>query len=157
MFPCGALTAAFDTEHAVPQKGPNIVDSPKTRGTYNILWTCVFTLFTCTWTVQHLNIPAERSGEPKIVREKIYHMLHESLPKVLWMLIAPELLVAFAFQDWIHVRNFFKIVGEISGRDKIRWKKLYVLYANMGGFVIRVRKVKNEGIVYTDRNMILAL
>jgi len=54
------------------------VPEPHGRGTFGILWT----MFLCTWTVQHLNIP-----NPKDSR------LEKLLRKVKWMIItaiAPE-------------------------------------------------------------------
>lgn len=47
---------------AQPKKGSDDFlswqESPNTRGTMDIIWTCLFTVFICTWTVVHLNIPA---------------------------------------------------------------------------------------------------
>jgi hypothetical protein len=40
--------------------GTNFVYSPDIRGTQNILWSCIFTIIACTWTIQHLNVPRQR-------------------------------------------------------------------------------------------------
>ena len=50
--------------------GTNLVlwqSSPNTRGTSDILTTCIITLLLCVWTAVHLNIsPPESYWEPKI-------------------------------------------------------------------------------------------
>ncbi|KIW18539.1 hypothetical protein PV08_02827 [Exophiala spinifera] len=33
-------------------------DSPNGRGTMDIIWACLFTVFICVWTAVHLNVPA---------------------------------------------------------------------------------------------------
>ena len=50
----------FDTTCTIPKVQTNFVSSPNTRGTLDILWSCVFTIIACTWTIQHLNIPEPR-------------------------------------------------------------------------------------------------
>jgi hypothetical protein len=50
----------FDTTCTIPKVQTNFVSSPNTRGTLDILWSCVFTIIACTWTIQHLNIPEQR-------------------------------------------------------------------------------------------------
>lgn len=52
----------FNTTCTAPTTRVNFVSSPDTRGTLDILWSCVFTLIACTWTIQHLNIPEQRNN-----------------------------------------------------------------------------------------------
>jgi hypothetical protein len=52
----------FDTTCTVPSVSANFVSSPDTRGTLDILWSCLFTIIACTWTIQHLNIPEQRNN-----------------------------------------------------------------------------------------------
>ena len=33
-------------------------ESPNGRGTMDIIWSCLFTVFICVWTAVHLNVPA---------------------------------------------------------------------------------------------------
>ncbi|OCK79021.1 hypothetical protein K432DRAFT_300724 [Lepidopterella palustris CBS 459.81] len=142
----------FDPQCTAPDEAANFVKSPNARGTYDILWNSMFTLFICTLTVQHLNI--SHKSDTKIdtsVRGKIRAMLQEGWPKIMWMLIviiAPEFLVAFSFQDWMLVRDFFKTVYMIDGRGISSWSKTHVLYANMGGFVITLKRSKR--LCYKD-------
>ena len=43
----------------------NYVSLADTRGTMDILWSCLFTIIACTWTVLHLNAPEQREGRDK--------------------------------------------------------------------------------------------
>jgi len=63
---------------------PGWKPDPPTRGTYNILSTCLVTLGLCIWTAIHLNIPEYRASWRRQVWRKIG-----------WMVlgfIAPELV-----------------------------------------------------------------
>lgn len=64
---------------------------PTERGTLNLVWSCVLTIFACTWTVLHLNIPTH--NDSKWTR---------SLRKVKWMIINivfPEFILSKAICD----------------------------------------------------------
>ncbi|KFY93545.1 hypothetical protein V498_04358 [Pseudogymnoascus sp. VKM F-4517 (FW-2822)] len=70
-------------------------ETPNSRGSIDILYTCLSTIFLCSWTVLHLNIPSS-SDTPK----KIF------LRKLKWMAIAiivPEFVAALAFNQWRQV------------------------------------------------------
>ncbi|PYI07029.1 hypothetical protein BO78DRAFT_429302 [Aspergillus sclerotiicarbonarius CBS 121057] len=61
----------FDTTCTVPSSDINFVSAPNARSTLQILWSCLFTLLACTWTVLHLNVPQyhpkphlDKSGSP---------------------------------------------------------------------------------------------
>lgn len=52
----------FETRCTGPSKTVNFVSSADKRGTLDILFSCLFTLVACTWTVQYLNVPEQREG-----------------------------------------------------------------------------------------------
>jgi hypothetical protein len=59
----GALTQAYKTFETIcltPTTTANYVSSADTRGTLEILWSCLFTIFASAWAVQHLNVPEQR-------------------------------------------------------------------------------------------------
>ncbi|CRL23185.1 unnamed protein product [Penicillium camemberti] len=63
--------------------------SPNRRGTWDIILSCGTTIFACTWSVQHLNVPAANDGTWK----KIFRSCQ-------WMTITilfPEFIMAHAF------------------------------------------------------------
>ena len=79
--------------------GTDLVDwksVPKTRGTLDILLTCIITILLCVWTAIHLNVPPPRSFWRPIFRK---------LGWLILALLAPEMIVYTAWyvslaQDW---------------------------------------------------------
>jgi hypothetical protein len=52
----------FHIQCTSPSTTVNFVSSADKRGTRDILFSCLFTIIACTWTVQHLNVPEQREG-----------------------------------------------------------------------------------------------
>lgn len=70
-----------------------VSDGDNQRSTISLLYNCLFTIFLCTWSAMHLNVPGE-SDSP----------LHVFACKCKWMLIgvlAPELIAGvIAVSEW---------------------------------------------------------
>jgi hypothetical protein len=118
----------------------NFVSSTSVRGTLDILWSSLFTLLICTWTVQHLNVP-EQTPDPESWQQKLKETLQRSGTKVKWMivtLIVPEFLVGRAFQDWMMAKKSFSQMKEFAEKDDVKWTLTHAYYANMGGFILKV-------------------
>ncbi|KAI1418369.1 hypothetical protein F5Y13DRAFT_149042 [Hypoxylon sp. FL1857] len=153
-------SSVFQPNCSIPPESTNLVLAPNVRGTFDILWTSVFTLITCCWTVQHLNVPRQHPKpkwpeKPKRVwRERvsyvsgwIKHTLLGVWPKLKWMMVTllmPEFLVGEAYQDrymaTTSVREMKALAAE-SG-EKFRWIEegwttTHGFYAVMGGFALR--------------------
>lgn len=102
------------------------VSQPNGRGTFDILWGSLFTIFLCTWSSLHLNIPA--IGET---------YMQAWFRKLRWMalaIMAPELVVGFATGqkvDAAHSVERWKRSGYPG------WSMRHGFYANMGGFVLQ--------------------
>ena len=63
-----ALAQAYTTfkpNCTAPATSVNLISTNKIRGTIDILWSCLFTIIACTWTVQHLNVPEQCEAETK--------------------------------------------------------------------------------------------
>jgi hypothetical protein len=105
--------------------------SPNRRGTINLLWSCLFTVFLCTWTVLCLNVPARDDGFWVQVRRKAR-----------WSLIAvfgPEILVSFASGQWASARRSVAAFREL---DHPEWTIRHAYYSDMGGFVLQTKDYK---------------
>lgn len=59
--PVESLTS-FDTNCTLPSHSFNYVQGPNTRGSLQIVWSCLATLFASTYTILHLSIPKQRDG-----------------------------------------------------------------------------------------------
>ena len=64
------------------------------RSAWNIIWSCVTTVFVCLWVVVHPNIPGP-SDSMFLTRLKIMGC----------MLIAPELVIVWAGRQWFAARH----------------------------------------------------
>lgn len=120
----------------------NFVSSPNTRGTLDILWGCLFTLLACTWTIQHLNVPAQRKCTHKKGRK---HSLWCDLKwtarafrsNIKWMILtimAPELILGKAIGDFMVAWQMREKMKSLAEEDGTEWTLAHGFFANMGGF-----------------------
>jgi hypothetical protein len=76
------------------------LQTPRGRGTWGILYSCVFTLVLCVYTAIHLNLPAKNNTQYTIW-----------LRKIKWVLIAifgPEVVVLTALDQLLSARQFLR-------------------------------------------------
>jgi len=88
---------------------------PKKRTQYEIIWNCLTTIVICTWVSIHPNIPPPHKGHLGVFWRRIKLML--------WSLIVPELILGWAFRQWIAARE---IEREFKGANS------YLLSYNTG-------------------------
>ena len=99
----------FLTICTTPSSRTNYVSSPDTRGTLDILWSCLFSIIACTWTIQHLNVPEQPGIDPRELRgfQKLRWNLKGVRRSLKWMLvttIAPEYILGKALADlYVHI------------------------------------------------------
>lgn len=104
------------------------VDQPNNRGTFDIISSCFLTIFLCTWTCLHLNVPASKEGSWRPV-----------LRKSRWMvltILGPEFAVAFAAGQRANAR---RALDTMRGMGYSEWTLRHSFYANMGGFILQAR------------------
>ncbi|KAJ9602789.1 hypothetical protein H2200_012569 [Cladophialophora chaetospira] len=74
------------------------IPEPETRGTWGLLYSCIFTLSLCVYSAIHINVPARgESGNTRFWR------------KVKWVIIAifaPEIALYSAWQQYYIANNF---------------------------------------------------
>ncbi|KAI1770562.1 hypothetical protein F4818DRAFT_432572 [Hypoxylon cercidicola] len=109
-----------------PMQSIGWVSSAEFRGTLDLVWTCVFTLFTCLWASLHLNIPAPEDTEyTKFCR------------KLKWTCVAatlPEVVVGTAFVNWWDTRHDARIMRKY---DFSNWDRKLCAFVRMGGVCLR--------------------
>lgn len=116
------------------------VSEPYGRGTFGILWTCLTTLFLCTWTVQHLNIAGPNDSS-----------LKKSLRKMKWMIITaivPEYTTYTALYQYCQARQTVVIITTVSGYEW--WTMTHGFYAIMGGLVVEIADGKRYTFNWID-------
>ncbi|KAK7002317.1 hypothetical protein R3P38DRAFT_3326540 [Favolaschia claudopus] len=92
-------------------------DIDKCRTLYDIMWTCLTTIFVCIWVSVHPNMPPQ----PEKISPSWCRLM-----MMLVALIAPEIMVAFAARQWFSAKRFSK-------EHKI--SLTHGFFYSMGGFV----------------------
>jgi hypothetical protein len=103
------------------------------RSTLVLLWSCLTTIFACTWTAVHSNIP--HPGASK--RKKFFN-------KLLWMVItviAPEMTCSNALGQFIACYKFRALMRQRQITD---WSLAQSFYARMGGYVLSTHRDRNR-------------
>ena len=72
----------------------NPTASTKQRSTWEILWTCLATIFACTWVSIHPNIPSSNL---------------QRLELMVWAILTPEMIIFWAMRQWRHARALTKL------------------------------------------------
>jgi hypothetical protein len=102
------------------------VAQPDSRGTLDVLWNSLFTVFLCTWTVLCLNLPSAEDPRWRIVWRKLR-----------WMFLAlmgPEFLLCFAIGQLASAR---RSVAAFHASGYTQWTLHHAFFADMGGFVLQ--------------------
>ncbi|KAH6640633.1 hypothetical protein F5144DRAFT_561141 [Chaetomium tenue] len=71
-----------------------------TRGTFSIIKTCMATIFACTWTIQHLNVPAAHDNE--------WRRFFRVCKWMLFTILLPEFILAHAIMELALAVKFMK-------------------------------------------------
>ena len=98
---------------------------PDGRGTWSILWSCLVTIFLCTWSILHLDVPKKRGR---------WHLLSI---KIMWMLVAamtPEYILCEAARNWLSARKVFKKLERLSIGRESTWTMTHLQFAYAKGF-----------------------
>ncbi|KAJ7364189.1 hypothetical protein DFH08DRAFT_949798 [Mycena albidolilacea] len=88
------------------------------RKLFDIVWSCLATIFTCTWVSVHPNVPPPRQSR--------LALLWRRLKMMLIAVFAPQLIVAFAARQFV-------VAWNLSKEYKI--SKTHGFFVSMGGFV----------------------
>lgn len=129
----------FHTNCTLPPKEYSFVHSPNSRGTLDILWSSLFTIIACTWSVQHLNVPEQRLDRNPGWMGDFKWNLKGLWTKLKWMLgtvLAPEMVLAKAMGDLYQARKVTKSMQAFAREDNVQWTMTHSLLADLGGFAM---------------------
>ncbi|KAF8581442.1 hypothetical protein K439DRAFT_1636153 [Ramaria rubella] len=97
-------------------------DIDNCRTLQDIVWSCLVTVFSCTWVAIHPNIPSPDVGRVKIALRR--------LGLFVGALIAPELVITWAMRQWLAAR---KVAMQHQSHG---WSQTHGFFALMGGFIL---------------------
>ena len=95
---------------------------PPGRGTWSILWSCLATIFICTWSALHLDVPEDHGAGYLLFR------------KIRWMLVAataPEYLLWTSASNFLEARDLSKY---LEARGYREWSQTQTQFASARGF-----------------------
>ena len=84
------------------------------RTLLGIIWSCLTTVFLCTWVAIHPNIPAPEEEDAnflQICKHKIAQFFRNKLPLFLFTLFIPEYVLAWAIRQRLMARKISKQYG----------------------------------------------
>ena len=106
------------------------------RGTSDILWSCLATIFLCVWTVIHLPVPCcSRFEEGRIVpgepsRSWRNWIIKSGIVPAVISVIAPEFLTLIAISEFSTALNTRKRL------KRLNWTLTQAFFLDMGGFCL---------------------
>ena len=80
---------------------PSCICPADQRTVWDILWSCLATIFACSWVSVHPNIPGPNETSWRIFLRRLELMF--------WAIVAPELIIAWAFRQWMSARCIGKL------------------------------------------------
>jgi hypothetical protein len=110
--------AVSSSNTTAPPRTTSWYSPPNTRGTWQLLITCLITINLCVWTAVHLNIPA-KIDKKQTLRKRLwsnYYCVRTGW--VLLGLLAPELVVYTAWMQWQSARVFVEKANEHRNRKR---------------------------------------
>ena len=92
---------------------------------WNIIWSCLATIFSCTWVAVHPNIPCPRKREANNCIERwvwnpLLSFAEHRLPLFVCALLVPKYILAWAIRQYLTAQRIAKEnKGELETLDKI--------------------------------------
>ncbi|KAF8163802.1 hypothetical protein B0H34DRAFT_697016 [Crassisporium funariophilum] len=119
------LSAVIESACEASAALPATCDCPNPesqRSSFDIIWSCLVTLFACTWISVHPNLPAASDRRITIIRRRVRIMLYA--------LIVPEGVMYWAMRQFLGSRKLARRY-EAHG-----WTKVHGHFLQMGGFMM---------------------
>lgn len=104
------------------------IEASNTRGTFDILWSCVFTSFICCWSILCINVPARKATAKTQFKRKCLIALAT--------ILAPEATCFTAIGQYFSARQSVKDFAA-AGLDG--WTMRHAFFTDMGGFILQPR------------------
>ena len=105
--------------------GNRCADLTRCRTIWSIVWSCLATIFSCTWVAVHPNIPCPKKREANSWIERclwnpLLSFAEHRLPLFVCALLVPEYILAWAIRQFLGARKIakdnkseFKTLGHI--------------------------------------------
>ena len=134
---------------------PTCICPADQRTIWGILWSCLATIFACSWVSIHPNIPAPNESSLRIFLRRLELMF--------WAVIAPEMIITWALRQWSgarHLEKLYKggqmypIYPQILNLRILTvergWTKTHGHFIQMGGFMLFEGDI-SKGVLTPER------
>ena len=127
------------------------MSTPNGRGTTDLLWSSLSTIFLCVWTAIHSPLPYYR--KEKFKRSENWrkwsrqNVIASKIFPALFSVIVPELMVITAVGDSVSAHKIIKDCHSISNRHL---SITHGFFLNMGGFCLRSPSGRFHQLQYKD-------
>ena len=96
-----------------PLAGNHCNDLTHCRTIWNIVWSCLVTIFSCTWVAVHPNVPCPKKREvngciEKYIRNPLLSFVEHRLLLFICALLVPEYVLAWAIRQFLSARRIAK-------------------------------------------------
>ena len=131
--------------------GNHCNDLAHCRTIWNIVWSCLATIFSCAWVAVHPNVPCPKKREAnswieRHIRNPLISFVEHRLPLFICALLVPEYVLAWSIRHFLVARKIAK--GEIElcvkylsiaiilskSLSERGWSKTHGFFIIMGGF-----------------------
>lgn len=114
-------SASIEQRYSSPSSSCNDLDHCRTK--WSIIWSCLTTIFLCTWVAIHPNIPD--------IHDRAWLSLCRRLRFTVLLLYAPETVILFALRQRNAAARLAEQYHECSG-----WTRTHGFFAIMGGYML---------------------
>ena len=129
-FALPASNATSDATNASLTLSPPCNDILHCRTLAGLVWSCLTTIFLCTWVALHPNVPAAKGSRGFLDR-----IFSTRLGLMCLMLASPELVVLLASNDWALASNLITTLS--------RWSISLLLFHSS---LIHLRKISGDSM-----------
>ena len=98
--------------------GNHCNDLAHCRTIWNIVWSCLVTIFSCTWVAVHPNVPCPRKREAsgwieRCILNPLLSFAEHRLPLFICALLVPEYVLAWSIRQYLVARKIAKSEFEL--------------------------------------------
>ncbi|KAF3074267.1 hypothetical protein CFAM422_003334 [Trichoderma lentiforme] len=130
----------FTPECTLPPNGTysGYVHGVNTRSTLEIVWSCIGIIILSTWSILHLDLPADivTNGTGEWLCKHIYLLWR----KVFWMglkLFSPEFAATGCARKIFATRSNSAMLERLAHLDGVPWSLKHTILVDMGGIALR--------------------
>ena len=131
--------------------GNHCNDLTHCRTIWNIIWSCLVTIFSCTWVAVHPNVPCPKKRKAnswieRCIWNPLLSFAEHRLPLFICALLVPEYMLAWAIRQFLRAREIaicefelwvkFLSIAMILSKSSLAqgWSTTHGFFVIMGGF-----------------------